>query len=110
MGDLGAKALARALAHNRTLEHLDLSRNGVDDEGCSALASALRGESITGCSSDGEEEGDGVDATGERWRNMTLATLDLRENAAEDPDVFDGVDCRVTFCAGGRCVWDDGDD
>ncbi len=40
-GHYGAKAIARAVARNRSLVHLDMTRNGIDDGGLKMLADAL---------------------------------------------------------------------
>jgi Ran GTPase-activating protein (RanGAP) involved in mRNA processing and transport len=38
VGHYGAKAIAQALSKNRTLIHLDLTRNDIDDNGLKMLA------------------------------------------------------------------------
>lgn len=38
LGHYGAKAISQALAKNRTLIHLDMSRNGIDDNGLKMVA------------------------------------------------------------------------
>ena len=41
LGHYGAKALAQALSKNRTLIHLDMTRNGIDDNGLKMVAESL---------------------------------------------------------------------
>ena len=38
LGHYGAKAIAQALAKNRTLIHLDMTRNSIDDNGLKMVA------------------------------------------------------------------------
>lgn len=38
VGHYGAKAIAQALSKNRTLIHLDLTRNNIDDNGLKMIA------------------------------------------------------------------------
>ena len=41
IGHYGAKAIAQALSKNRTLVHLDLTKNGIDDNGLKMIAESL---------------------------------------------------------------------
>ncbi len=41
IGHYGAKAIAQALSKNRTLIHLDLTRNDIDDNGLKMIAESL---------------------------------------------------------------------
>ncbi len=38
IGHYGAKAIAQALSKNRTLVHLDMTKNGIDDNGLKMIA------------------------------------------------------------------------
>lgn len=41
LGHYGAKAISQALAKNRTLIHLDMTHNGIDDNGLKMVAESL---------------------------------------------------------------------
>ena len=41
VGHYGAKAIAQALSKNRTLIHLDMTRNEIDDNGLKMIAESL---------------------------------------------------------------------
>eukprot|EP00941_MAST-03F_sp_MAST-3F-sp1_P002214 g2214.t1 len=49
LGDDGAKHLAGAIHGNTNLEQLDLTYNGIGDDGTLALAAALLDGAVTGC-------------------------------------------------------------
>lgn len=42
----GAKAIANAISRNRTLVHLDMVRNDIDDNGLKMLAEALNDNDV----------------------------------------------------------------
>jgi hypothetical protein len=94
----GARAIARALEDNKTLERLDLSHNRIGDEGAIAFAEALKkNKSLKKLGLSHNKIGDpGVKALAKSLlENTTLETLFLGNNKIQQAGTKELIDPRI---------------